>query len=88
MNFFLIAMAISTISITLTQSSLFKSLRNKISFKLFHCSYCLNHWLAIFGALFLAYNFIDFVIMTLALTLMATIFSYPVLLVLEKLDES
>ena len=93
MNFFLIAAAISTISITITQSILIKSLRDFLHYPLiktlFHCPYCLNHWLSIPGAWFLIPEIgIEFIIMALALTLMATIFSYPVLLVLDKLDES
>jgi len=55
----------------------------------FHCPYCLNHWLAIPGAWLLIPEIgITFIVTTLALTLIATILSYPVLLTLEKLDES
>jgi ABC-type phosphate/phosphonate transport system permease subunit len=53
----LLAMAVASISMTVTKSSLFNGFREKTNKigkffrELFNCPYCLSHWLAILGVL-------------------------------------
>lgn len=39
-----IALAVATISMTVTQSSLFTDTRKLLTWKLFQCPYCMAHW--------------------------------------------
>lgn len=43
----LVALATASISMTITQSSLFKGFRNWLDWKLFRCPYCIANWVAI-----------------------------------------
>lgn len=42
----LIALAVATISMTLTKSSLFENVREILSIKLLRCPYCMAHWIS------------------------------------------
>ncbi len=82
-QYIIVALIISSISITITQSSLFKSFRDAMedmfTSKLFNCPYCLAHWLA--------FPFIwMFGIGIFAVIGLSAIFSLPIIVYLEKLD--
>lgn len=44
-----IALAVATISMTITQSSLFAGVRKILDHKLFHCPYCAAHWVSLWA---------------------------------------
>ncbi len=44
MTMIAIALAVATISMTVTQSSLFANVRKLLTWKLFRCPYCMAHW--------------------------------------------
>lgn len=44
MTIILIALAVATISMTVTTSSMFVNIRRLLSWKLFQCPYCMAHW--------------------------------------------
>jgi len=69
----LLAMAVASISMTITKSSLFSGFREKTSKigklfrELFNCPYCLSHWIAIIGVLTFfgkTHSILDLVLMT------------------------
>ena len=72
------SLAIATVSMTITKSSIFKEFRKNS--KLLNCPYCLNHWIV------LPFIFQFSVIEVVALVAMSSIISLPILIFLEKLD--
>lgn len=62
MTIILIALAVAAISMTLTQSTLFESVRNLLKWKLIRCPYCAAHWVSAFIWIGYATNPFDFVI--------------------------
>ncbi len=80
------SLAIATVSMTITKSSIFKEYRQSFtsSFlkKLLNCPYCLSHWLAFL------FVFKFGLLQAVALIAMASIISLPILIFLEKLDAS
>lgn len=87
----LISAAISSISITLTQTYLFNRFRESLKsypllFKLFHCPYCLSHYLSFLFTL-INYPLSQFIIYSFALITFSSIFAFPVLLYLNELEK-
>lgn len=82
-SFLITSLAIATVSMTITKSSLFKKFRNfftlSIIKKLLNCPYCLNHWLAF------PWIFEFGIIGAVALVALASIWSLLILIFLEKL---
>lgn len=82
-----IAIALGSISITITRSSLFRPLRirleNTFFGKLISCPWCLNHWLSgiyvlcnTYDVIRITYNvYVDMVMEAMILTAMATVVS-------------
>lgn len=92
-----LALANAVLVITITKSSLFKPLRNNIKNnflkKLFHCPYCLSHWTSLILIAFsinytLSFSFFNFIIETLALIAITSIFAYLLLLYLKLSDKT
>jgi O-antigen/teichoic acid export membrane protein len=89
----ILAAAIATVSMTITKSSLFIRFRKIFNFKLFHCPYCLSHWLAFIIILYQWYplvsikHTINYFITSFALVAFASIFSLIIGLFLEVIDE-
>ena len=95
----LLALAIASISMTITKSVLFNDFRDRIGKigkffrELFNCPYCLSHWLAVLGVLTFfgkTHTLPDLVLMTFATVTFASFamagISYLFLL-LNTLDE-
>lgn len=70
LEFFMTSIAVATASVTLTRSSIFTHVRLYIakgsSFfgDLFHCPYCMAHWLAFCCVLYEKYRIMDSVFMS------------------------
>lgn len=90
LQFLLVAMAVASNSITITKSSLFRSVRVKLDkIKVLKCPYCLNHWLSFLGvALYLdPINFGDFMLKSFGLITLSSILALPLLLLLQLADK-
>lgn len=61
----ILALAVSSISYTITKSVLFAPIRNKLNWRILKCCYCLSHWVAL-GLILISYplRFPDFIIYT------------------------
>lgn len=89
-NFIFTAMAIASVSLTISKAYIFKPIRNIAWLrKLLSCPYCLAHWLSLFAIIFVVpYNsIIDFTIKMMSLVALSSIMALPVLLYLNLLDE-
>jgi len=84
MNLILISLAVASIAITVTKSSLFSKFRKLVTWKLFRCPFCLSHWVA--ALLCFYYNIFNFVDIFAVVTL-SSFSSYLLLFFLEKSDE-
>ena len=84
--FLLVALAVTTVSITVTQSVLFKPVREFLGWKVLQCSYCFSHWVSFVFSLVLATNFKEWIIYSFSLVCVVTIISYPILLILDFMD--
>lgn len=87
----LISAAVAAISVTVTQSSLFRSVRKwlkPVFGKLFDCSYCLNHWVAFGLVINYSNNLLDFIIKSFAVVTFSGFLSLPLLFLLEVLDNN
>jgi len=82
----IISMAVTSIATTITLSSLFRPLRKLIKGKLFHCPYCLSHYLAFIGSVLISNSILNFIINSFAIVTVAGIFTLPLVILLEKLD--
>lgn len=84
-EYLIFALAIASISITVSKSSLFKNFRNRqtLAFvkKLVKCPYCLAHWLVVPFAW--KFGFVGM----FAVAGLSAIFSLPILVYLEMSDE-
>lgn len=87
-----LALAIAAISITISQTYIFKSFRNILpNFlkKLFSCPYCLSHWLSFLAV----YLFIpgctipEFLMLSFVLVGLSSILALPIAFYLDYLDE-
>jgi len=86
-NILLISLAVSSISITITKSSLFNKIRPK--WKLFNCPYCLSHWISFLFILLLKDSgFLNFIILSFSTITLANIFSIPLMYFLNYVDSS
>ncbi len=68
MNLIILALAVSSISYTITRSVLFAPIRKKLNWRVLKCCYCLSHWIAAFLIILDNYpiEFLDFIIITFA----------------------
>lgn len=91
MNFIYYSLAIASITLTISQTAVFKPLRDNVPTKwlkkLIHCPYCLAHYFALFAALYLFPWDFNLLIKIMALVALSSIVSLPILLYLELLDE-
>jgi len=59
----IIALAVAAISMTVTQSSLFRGFRQVLDYKIFRCPYCFAHWVSLLvWSCYPKTNVFDFVI--------------------------
>jgi len=86
MNILLLAAAIASISVTITQSSVFKPLRDFLRLSVLKCTYCFSHWLAFIAALLIASNAKEWFIYSFALVTIASIFSLFIIKLLKEID--
>ncbi len=49
MTIIFVALAVATITMTITRSNLFEGIRKTLNYKLIRCPYCAAHWIS-FGA--------------------------------------
>jgi hypothetical protein len=93
MNLYL-CLAIAAIATTITKSVLFKPLREFLGWRVLKCPYCLIHWLAISVVLFTPpvnnvfdINVFDIIINVFATVAVASLFSWPLVEYLRRLDD-
>jgi len=96
-NLLLLSLAVASISITITKSNAMEWFRKRVSKlgslveELFHCPYCLNHWLATIGvALWFkgsAYELIILIMATVTLASLASLGIVYFFLALDALEE-
>lgn len=85
-NFILLSAAISTISITISKSVIFRKLRSYLGWRVLKCPYCLSHWVAFLIATLISFTLFDFIINSFALVAFASVFSLLILIFIEKAD--
>jgi len=89
-----LAMAIASTTITISQTLIFKPLRERLPGKwlkkLFKCPYCLAHYFSFFAVFFILpwYNYLDLIIKTMALVALSSIFGLLILYYLNLLESS
>ena len=98
MTIFLLSLATSTVSVTITKAKIFSLLRMHVSTKskklgeLFHCPYCMSHWVGMFFFLFYTPYVvdqclvIDFAVSFFVLVALATFSSLGICKALEVMD--
>jgi hypothetical protein len=98
---FILALCVSSASFTISTTSIFKEVREKISGyhhkleELIHCPWCLSHWIT-FVILFSTWSWIgitgigivDFLMTTFAITCMSGIFHYVLLRAYEPVAKA
>lgn len=90
----LILISLAIASTTITIKYFLKWLTNRLPTnflrKLFHCPYCLSHYLSLMSALYFVpwTNYFDLIIKTMALVALSSIVSLPILMTLNLLDEN
>lgn len=92
-SFFLTAMAIASITVTISKGNIFLGFRNWITInwlkKHVSCAYCLSHSPSFLAVLFLFsyFNFIDFIIKSFAMVVLSSIFGRQIMLFFNILEE-
>ncbi len=93
MDLIWVSLAIASIVITISKTTIFKPLRNNIPTKwlrkLINCPYCLAHYFSFFAyiLLFPWVDFFDLITKTMAIVTMSSIAALLILIYLSKLDK-
>lgn len=94
----MLSLAVSSISVTITKTLMFKPIRNYIEQKskrlgtLFHCPYCLSHWVTLFFFIFYApkvingFVILDYLVTFFVIVALATFWSFIICSTLKVMD--
>jgi hypothetical protein len=82
----LVSLAVSAIAMTVTKSSLFSGLRERINCKLLYCPYCFSHWIALSFTIPISISVFDWIIKSFAVVTIASIFSIGIDIFMERID--
>ena len=94
----MLSLAVSTISVTITKTIMFKPIRSYIEQRskwfgeLFHCPYCLSHWVALFLFVFYApkvingFMILDYLVTFFVIVALATFWSFVICSTLKVMD--
>lgn len=82
----LVSLAVSAISMTVTQSVLFSKIRETLNLRVLKCSYCLSHWVAFILVLAISHSAVDWIIKSFAIVTLASVFSIGISIFLERID--
>jgi hypothetical protein len=97
----ILALCVSSASFTITTTSIFKEVREKLSGihhkieELIHCPWCLSHWITFVVLLMIGnwieitgWYFVDFLLNTFAITCMSGIFHFVLLRTYEPVAKA